>query len=191
MLQANCNIQPALSIPLHSNIRWGMANGMLSWAYQLCQPISLFLSSADELYGPITTIRQNGRVAKHILVTQSETLLKDDVQYTYVRVQVRRCWGIDFSGKHANIGTLFWATVCINWPLAIAIHFEFMRSCNVFSISSDRWSDSIYLMSDIVQTIVVWVLSHLVIDIQQTGKYCSLNLHGARQDVIMYACIGL
>ncbi|KIM61041.1 hypothetical protein SCLCIDRAFT_122924, partial [Scleroderma citrinum Foug A] len=29
-------------------------------------PINLFLSSADELFGPITTIRHNGKVVKHI-----------------------------------------------------------------------------------------------------------------------------
>jgi hypothetical protein len=30
------------------------------------QPIDLFLQSADSLYGPITTIRHNGRVEKKI-----------------------------------------------------------------------------------------------------------------------------
>jgi hypothetical protein len=30
------------------------------------QPINLFLQSADALYGPITTIRRNGRIEKKI-----------------------------------------------------------------------------------------------------------------------------
>ncbi|KIK91630.1 hypothetical protein PAXRUDRAFT_149071, partial [Paxillus rubicundulus Ve08.2h10] len=29
-------------------------------------PIKLFINSADELFGLITTIRQNGRVANHL-----------------------------------------------------------------------------------------------------------------------------
>ncbi len=55
-LQANCGITLPLKIPLHSNVRWGTANAMLAWAYRLRQPISLFIKSADELFGPITTI---------------------------------------------------------------------------------------------------------------------------------------
>ena len=31
------------------------------------QPITLFLQVADALYGPVTTIRQNGRIVKKIL----------------------------------------------------------------------------------------------------------------------------
>jgi hypothetical protein len=31
-----------------------------------CQAITLFVSTADQRYGPITTIRRNGRVVKHI-----------------------------------------------------------------------------------------------------------------------------
>jgi hypothetical protein len=31
-----------------------------------CQPIGLFVSAADHRYGPISTIRCNGRVLKHI-----------------------------------------------------------------------------------------------------------------------------
>lgn len=30
------------------------------------QPINLFLQTGDSLYGPITTIRQNGRITKKI-----------------------------------------------------------------------------------------------------------------------------
>lgn len=33
---------------------------------QHIQPIDLFLKSADSLYGPITTIRHNGRIEKKI-----------------------------------------------------------------------------------------------------------------------------
>ncbi|KIK95566.1 hypothetical protein PAXRUDRAFT_140375 [Paxillus rubicundulus Ve08.2h10] len=39
---------------------------MLSQSYELHQAVNLFLASADELYGPITTIRWNGQVTKHI-----------------------------------------------------------------------------------------------------------------------------
>jgi len=55
-LQTECGIAVPLSIPLHSNVHWGTANGMLGRAYRLCQPINLFINSADELFGPITTI---------------------------------------------------------------------------------------------------------------------------------------
>jgi hypothetical protein len=36
------------------------------WTNDLAQPIALFTSSADEIYGPITTVRREGRVVKHI-----------------------------------------------------------------------------------------------------------------------------
>ncbi|KAG1719713.1 hypothetical protein EDB19DRAFT_1647826, partial [Suillus lakei] len=39
---------------------------MLGRAYHLRQAINLFVSSADELFGPITSIRRHGRVTKHI-----------------------------------------------------------------------------------------------------------------------------
>ena len=86
-LQVKCGINPPLAIPLHSNIRWGTANGMLTHAYNLrqvsCstplklvlahqyssfQPINLFVGFADELFGPITTIHgsRDGQVAKSI-----------------------------------------------------------------------------------------------------------------------------
>lgn len=73
-----------MKIPLHSNIRWGTAYNMLAQAYILrqasltvinfishfnvfdSQPIAIFLTSADEMYGPITTLRRNNRVVKHI-----------------------------------------------------------------------------------------------------------------------------
>ncbi|KAH7903215.1 hypothetical protein BJ138DRAFT_1020984 [Hygrophoropsis aurantiaca] len=42
---------------------------MLNRAYILRQPINLFISTADQLFGPITTIRRHGRVVKHILWT--------------------------------------------------------------------------------------------------------------------------
>jgi len=32
----------------------------------MIKPIALFLTSADELYGPMTTLRSNNRVVKHI-----------------------------------------------------------------------------------------------------------------------------
>lgn len=80
----NCGIGKALKIPLHSNIRWGTADGMLGRAYALrqvlrtcyysfltptelyTQAINMFINTADELFGPITTIRRNGRLVKHI-----------------------------------------------------------------------------------------------------------------------------
>ena len=65
-LQAECGIAIPLSIPLHSNVRWGTADGMLGRAYRLRQPINLFINSADELFGPITTIRRAGLPAKQI-----------------------------------------------------------------------------------------------------------------------------
>ncbi|KAG2739191.1 hypothetical protein P692DRAFT_20756371 [Suillus brevipes Sb2] len=39
---------------------------MLRRAYHLRQAINLFVSSADELFGPITSIRCHGQVTKHI-----------------------------------------------------------------------------------------------------------------------------
>ncbi len=39
---------------------------MLDQAHRLRQPIGVFLTSADEMYGPVTTLRRNNRVVKHI-----------------------------------------------------------------------------------------------------------------------------
>ncbi|KAN0081296.1 hypothetical protein V8E55_008920 [Tylopilus felleus] len=75
-LQVKCGINPPLSIPLHSNVRWGTADGMLSRAHELHQPINMFINSADELYGPITTVRNNGR-AKRIPWTNFTLLTRD------------------------------------------------------------------------------------------------------------------
>ncbi|KAF7770801.1 hypothetical protein Agabi119p4_6775 [Agaricus bisporus var. burnettii] len=59
-LQVQCGIPVPLKIPLHSNVRWGTAHAMLDRAHKLCQVITLFVSGADERYGPITTIRKEG-----------------------------------------------------------------------------------------------------------------------------------
>ena len=83
--QLHCGLEEALKIPLHSNIRWGTAYKMLEQSHKLrqasvltifslfpvlrsgCeQPIALFLASADEMYGPITTLRRDNHVIKHI-----------------------------------------------------------------------------------------------------------------------------
>ena len=83
--QLHCGLEEALKIPLHSNIRWGTAYKMLEQSHKLrqasiltifslfrvltsrCeQPIALFLSSADEMYGPITTLRHDNCISKHI-----------------------------------------------------------------------------------------------------------------------------
>ena len=55
-----------LKIPLHGNTRWGTAHKMLDRSYNLRQAIDLFVTSADQLYGPITTVRSNGNILKRI-----------------------------------------------------------------------------------------------------------------------------
>jgi hypothetical protein len=65
-LQIECGIAQPLKIPLHSNVRWGSAYSMLDRAYTLRQSINLFIASADERFGSITTLRRDGRVIKHI-----------------------------------------------------------------------------------------------------------------------------
>ena len=80
--QVWCGIKELLKIPLHSNIWWGSAHAMLDRAYKLhqvsktstmfsywflsYQAIGLFFSSADEAYGPMTTIHHDGWICKHI-----------------------------------------------------------------------------------------------------------------------------
>ncbi|KAG6371388.1 hypothetical protein JVT61DRAFT_9604 [Boletus reticuloceps] len=66
MLQKKCGIDPPLAILLHSNIRWGTVEGMLSRSYVLRQAINLVINSADELYGQITTIRRDSCAREHI-----------------------------------------------------------------------------------------------------------------------------
>jgi hypothetical protein len=65
-LQIESGITTPFVIPLHSNVRWGSAYNMLDRAYRVRQAIKLFIAAADELYGPITVIRRDGRVFKKI-----------------------------------------------------------------------------------------------------------------------------
>lgn len=46
-LQADCGINPALTIPLHSNIWWGMADSMLELSDQLRQVYSKLTMNID------------------------------------------------------------------------------------------------------------------------------------------------
>jgi hypothetical protein len=45
---------------------WFLLTQMLGIHGLTCQPIALFTSSADEIYGPITTLRRKNQVVKHI-----------------------------------------------------------------------------------------------------------------------------
>lgn len=76
-LQKECGIVNPLTIPLHSNVRWGTADRMLERSYTLRQPINLFINSADELFGPITTVRRPGMPVKCIPWTAFAFLSSD------------------------------------------------------------------------------------------------------------------
>lgn len=54
-LQAKCGINPPLRILLHSNVRWGTADGMLGRAYQLCQVRRVYFRTKTKLI-PIFTL---------------------------------------------------------------------------------------------------------------------------------------
>ena len=64
--QMHCRISEGFKIPLHSNVQWGMAFKMLNHAHKLCQLIGVFLTSANEMYGPITMLCHNNHLVKHI-----------------------------------------------------------------------------------------------------------------------------
>ncbi|KAF5378846.1 hypothetical protein D9615_006888 [Tricholomella constricta] len=55
-----------LKFKLHGNTQWGSTFGMLDRAYQLRQAIDLFVSTADHLYGSVTTVRCEGKIVKKI-----------------------------------------------------------------------------------------------------------------------------
>lgn len=65
-LQRESGIATPFVIPLHSNVRWGSAYKMLDRAYRVRQAVRLFIAAADELFGPITILRRDGRVFKKI-----------------------------------------------------------------------------------------------------------------------------
>lgn len=65
-LQIESGITTPFVIPLHSNVRWGSAHKMLERAYHVRQAVRLFVAAADELFGPITVLRRDGRVFKKI-----------------------------------------------------------------------------------------------------------------------------
>ena len=48
-LQKECGTDPPLKIPLHSNIRWGTADGMLGCSYDLRMVRSLFFANNSPL----------------------------------------------------------------------------------------------------------------------------------------------
>jgi hypothetical protein len=57
MLERAFKLRQVCSAPLSS---------ILLLITKLLQPIQLFVATADQRFGPITTIRINGRVVKHI-----------------------------------------------------------------------------------------------------------------------------
>jgi hypothetical protein len=65
-VQLDCGIKTPLKIPLQNNTRWGSSYKMLAQAYKLQKAINLFLATADQLFGPITVICQNGHIVKTI-----------------------------------------------------------------------------------------------------------------------------
>ncbi|KAI9570014.1 hypothetical protein HD554DRAFT_2170590 [Boletus coccyginus] len=65
-LQVKCGIETPLKIPLHSNIQWGIADGMLGQSYCLQQAINFFICSADKLFGPITSFQHAGSPMKQV-----------------------------------------------------------------------------------------------------------------------------
>lgn len=83
-LQVESGVWTPVKIPLHSNVRWSSAHKMLDRAlllrqvayflhyndliaeYILSKAINMFISTADDIYGPMTTIRREGRIEKHI-----------------------------------------------------------------------------------------------------------------------------
>jgi hypothetical protein len=82
-LQHKCSIDKPLTIPLYSKIQWGTVEAILEQSYwlhhvnsqchcivlvtnYLCQPINLFVLSADELFGPITSMWCAREPVQHI-----------------------------------------------------------------------------------------------------------------------------
>nr|VWO96606.1 C2H2-type domain-containing protein [Ganoderma boninense] len=64
--QKQFNIEIPLVIPLHTATRWGSALKMLKRSSHMSDPITSFTATADAKFGPITTIRKNGKVTKKI-----------------------------------------------------------------------------------------------------------------------------
>ncbi|KAL1947386.1 hypothetical protein VTO73DRAFT_14347 [Trametes versicolor] len=64
--QRESGIDTPLVIPLHSNVRWGSAALMCERAHKLRTAIDQFIITADLKFGPITTIRERGRIVKKI-----------------------------------------------------------------------------------------------------------------------------
>lgn len=82
-IQCECGIKTPLALILHGNTRWGSAYGMVERGLRLSkvctqfkhdnkmfttifQAINRFVAIADELFGPITVIRKDGRIDKKI-----------------------------------------------------------------------------------------------------------------------------
>ncbi|KAF5374133.1 hypothetical protein D9615_008888 [Tricholomella constricta] len=76
-LQVKAGIETPLKITLHSNTRWGSAFNMLERAYKLRAAINLFISTADELFGFITTVQRDERIFKKIPWTAFSLSLED------------------------------------------------------------------------------------------------------------------
>lgn len=81
-IQRECGIETPLALILHGNTHWGSAYGMVEQGLRLSkvcvhfphnivfilslQPINQFIAIADELFGPITVIRKDGRIVKKL-----------------------------------------------------------------------------------------------------------------------------
>jgi len=55
-LQVKCGINPPLSIPLHSNVRWGTADEILARAYELCQVCSHLVPVLQHVYSSFISL---------------------------------------------------------------------------------------------------------------------------------------
>ncbi|KAF9230993.1 hypothetical protein BU15DRAFT_82948 [Melanogaster broomeanus] len=108
-LQVECSIEKPLGIPLHSNIQWGTADSMLERSYQLRQPVNLFISSANELFGPVTSHRRPGQPTKHLPWTAFTMTPSDWERVNDVYLIISDANSIQHIFSHDHLATLWHA----------------------------------------------------------------------------------
>jgi hypothetical protein len=65
------------------------------------QPIAMFLASADDLYGPITTLRRENRLVKHIPWSAFKMADRDWTRVVDTRDILKVCFSINIISKFA------------------------------------------------------------------------------------------
>jgi hypothetical protein len=116
--------------------------------HSISQPINLFISSADQLYGPITVLRRDGRVVKNIpwsafaLSDVDWARVMDAKMILAVSLHLHTYHWHDDSHSFTRILTVFFITFQLMHTRVYIVHFQLSRTSKVHGKRNLRIHDS-------------------------------------------------